>query len=221
MKAALERLGFGPCYHMYEVFTHPDHVDRWLPVASDTAVNWDDVLAGYRSTQDWPASHFWQELADAYPEAKIVLTVRDPRSWYPSVRTLLTRGPATGDQEAGAAPAAMADAAAAIDRMRPVLNVIGRTHFGADWSVGDDIPDEELAVAAFHRHTARVKESIPPKRLLVFDVRQGWAPLCAFLGVPPPADEPFPHLNDSAWMRRAFEQMRSRGQLPSPFESAT
>jgi len=84
MKAALERLGFGPCYHMFEIFTNPDHADRWLPIASGAKVDWARVFDGYQSTQDWPASHFWRELAVAYPEAKVVLTIRDPHAWYPS-----------------------------------------------------------------------------------------------------------------------------------------
>jgi hypothetical protein len=218
MKAALERLGFGPCYHMFEVFTHPDHVDRWLPVVSEPVVDWDRVVEGYLSTQDWPASHFWRELADAYPEAKVVLTVRDPHAWYPSLRTLLTQGPAMPEMASQEVPAPMGAAAAAIERLRPLLNLIGRSHFGADWSVGDDLADEDLVVAAFHRHAAAVKESLPAQRLLVFDVRQGWEPLCSFLGVPAPADEPFPHLNDAQWVRQAFEQMRAHGQMPSPFD---
>jgi hypothetical protein len=218
MKAALERLGFGPCYHMFEIITHPEHVERWLPVVSEPVVDWDRVFEGYRSTQDWPASHFWSELADAYPDAKVVLTVRDPHAWYPSVRELMLRGAATPESGSPEAPAPMAQMAATIDSLRPLLNMVGRSYFGADWSVGADLADEDLAVAAFHRHTAAVQESIPPERLLVFDVRQGWEPLCSFLGVPPPADEPFPHLNDSQWLQQAFEQLQAQGQMPSPFD---
>src|SRR5881409_1359905 len=85
-KAALERLGFGPCYHMFEIIKNPDHVDRWLPAATGQPLDWERVLRGYRATQDWPASHFWREQAAAYPEAKVVLTVRDPHSWFISFR---------------------------------------------------------------------------------------------------------------------------------------
>jgi hypothetical protein len=217
MKAALARLGFGPCYHMFEIFAHPELVDRWLPVATDPVVDWDHVFEGYQSTQDWPASHFWRELADAYPEAKVVLTVRDPLAWHSSFRTLMARARSTPEQASQEMPAPVAGMLATIDRLRPVLNLIGKAHFGPDWNAGDDLADEEFAVAAFNRHVATVRASIPSRRLLVFDVREGWEPLCSFLGVAPPEDEPFPHLNDSDWMRQAFEHVESEGFMPSPF----
>jgi Sulfotransferase domain len=219
MKAALERLEFGPCYHMFEILTHPDHVDRWLPAGSSAPVDWDRVFEGYQSTQDWPASHFWRELADAYPEAKVVLTVRDPHRWYVSFRTLITQGPdgAMGEQP----PDAEHPVLAMMERLRPLLDGIGRATFGADWRVGlgeQGVPDENLAVAAYHRHVAAVQDSLPAERLLVFDVRQGWEPLCDFLDVEPPAGEPFPHLNDTAALQRMFEQMADTGRVSSPFD---
>jgi len=207
MKAALERLGFGPCYHMFEIFMNPDHIARWLPVASGGPVDWAQVFEGYQSTQDWPASHFWRELADAYPEAKVVLTVRDPHSWYLSFQALMQRGGGVG-----------AEPPPAIAQLRPVLELIGQAHFGKGWRFGEAVPDEELAVQAYHRHVATVKESVAAQRLLVFDVREGWEPLCSFLGVEVPAAEPFPRLNDSEWMQQALERMRSGEQLPSPFQ---
>jgi hypothetical protein len=219
MKVALERLGFGPCYHMFELMANPALVDRWLPVATGAAVDWGAVVDGYRSTQDWPASHFWRELADAHPRAKVVLTVRDPHAWYPSIRMLLTNAPTMGLEPGQQVPEWMRPSAVTIDRMRPVLAMVGRAYFGPGWNVGDDLTDEDLAVAAFERHAAAVRAGIPPERLLVFDVREGWEPLCGFLGVPVPEGEPFPRLNDAEWMRQAFEKVRTEGRFPSPFPS--
>nr|WP_188197199.1 sulfotransferase family protein [Nonomuraea sp. SYSU D8015] len=219
MKAALERLGFAPCYHMVEVMTHPDHVDRWLEVAAGnvkTREDWNRVFAGgYQSATDWPASHYWRELADAYPEAKVVLTVRDPRKWHPSIRMLMSGGirPEPGDEM----PEQMRQMFESMERMRPALEKIGRSYFGPGWSFGDDLADEDLAVAAFERHTATVKEGVPADRLLVFDVREGWEPLCAFLGVDVPADEPFPHLNDAETMRQSFARMQAGDMSAFPF----
>jgi hypothetical protein len=217
MKAALERLGFGPCYHMFEIMTNPDHADRWLPVAADpTAVDWGRVFQGYRSTQDWPASHFWRELAAVYPAAKVVLTVRDPDTWYPSLRRLLTEGPGSrADQEGSASHESPI---ATMVKLAPLLTTIGRAYFGPDWTTGEDVTNRDAVVAAFHRHTDAVRAGVPAERLLVFDVRQGWAPLCDFLAVPSP-DEPFPRLNDAAWMARALARMRVEGTMPSPFEN--
>ncbi|HEX2312159.1 MAG TPA: sulfotransferase, partial [Thermomonospora sp.] len=95
MKAALERLGFGPCHHMFEVITRPDQVARWLDVLRDGPVDWDAVLAGYRSAVDWPAGFFWRELAAAHQDAKVILTVRDPRRWYVSMRDTIFQATVT------------------------------------------------------------------------------------------------------------------------------
>jgi Sulfotransferase domain len=212
MKAALERLGFGPCHHMFEIATHPEQVDRWLPLVNGP-VDWEAVFEGYRSSQDWPSSHFWRDLVAAYPQAKVVLTVRDPLTWYPSLRELMLRGPGTAT---GTAEAPMATANQAIGRLAPVLSMIGQAYFGPDWRFGADLA-EDVALAAYHRHEAAVRAGVPADRLLVFDVRQGWEPLCAFLGAPVPVDEPFPRLNDTQWMREAVERMKSGGAMPSPF----
>jgi Sulfotransferase domain len=214
-KAALERLGFGPCYHMFEIITHPDHVDRWLPAATGRPLDWGRVLAGYRATQDWPASHFWREQAEAFPEAKVILTVRDPHPWFVSFRTLIARRAALdhGDD----VPARAAAVMDGMRRLAPVLNTIGRALFGPDWHFGMDMTDERAAVAAFDRHVAEVTEAVPARRLLIFDVHEGWRPLCDFLGVETP-EEPFPHLNDSQSMQRNIEQMMATGRLVSPFD---
>jgi hypothetical protein len=213
-KAALERLGFGPCHHMFEIFTHPEQAERWLSVLSDTPVDWEMVLAGYSAAQDWPSSHFWRELAAFYPEAKVVLTVRDPSRWLASFRTLLTGRPKLTDDQ-GEPPAPVA----ASQRLQPVLDLASRTTFGMDWRSGEEL-DEDRMVAAYHRHNAAVQAGLPAERLLVFDVRQGWGPLCDFLGVQPP-DEPFPHLNDSQFLQENFRRMMTSGELISPFKSAS
>jgi hypothetical protein len=217
MKAALERLGFGPCYHMFEIITHPEQAERWRPVGSGGPVDWERVLAGYQSTQDWPASAFWRELAEAYPRAKVVLTVRDPRRWYASFRALLSQSPDVNLPED--APAAAHAFVTTMARLRPTLDRIGRATFGSDWSLDQGPPEEERAIAAYHRHLAAVRESLPAERLLVFDVREGWDPLCAFLGVEAPAGEPFPHLNDSSMLQSMFERLMTTGQITSPFDA--
>jgi hypothetical protein len=215
VKAALEQLGFGPCYHMFEVFAHPDHVDRWLGVGSGADADWDRVFEGYRSTQDWPASYFWRELAEAYPEAKVVLTVREPRRWFESFRSLMLNGPARLASEAGG-EAAVHPVLNVTQRMRPMLEGMGQQTFGEEWRGGEDSLTEAVAVAAYERHVAAVREGLPADRLLVFDVREGWGPLCDFLGVDPPA-EPFPHLNDAESLKRMFERMAAGDPLSTPF----
>jgi Sulfotransferase domain len=89
LKAALEELGFGPCYHMMKVFEHPEHADFWEAVWRGEPVNWDKVLEGYEATVDWPACTFYGELMERHPEAKVLLSVRDPERWYESMRSTI------------------------------------------------------------------------------------------------------------------------------------
>ncbi|MBX6386059.1 MAG: sulfotransferase family protein [Microbispora sp.] len=214
-KAALERLGFGPCYHTFEVMLHPELAERWRPVCSGEA-DWARVFAGFRSCVDWPASFFWRELAQAYPYAKVVLTVRDPHSWYSSFRVLSSLGPREPVRE-DEVPEALRPVAAAMRILRPLFERITRSVFGVELQPGRP-PDEDRAIAAYHRYVAAVQAAVPADRLLVFDVREGWGPLCAFLGVAAPPEGPFPHLNDAASIRRTFELMRTEGRVTVPYE---
>lgn len=183
MKSALEQLGFGPCHHMEEVDARDAvQVAKWQSAAEGQA-DWETNYAGFRSAVDWPTAAFWLELSRAYPTAKVLLTVRDPESWYKSfsetIYALLE-----------AAPRAPEDLKAFL---RMVSAVVHKTGFRIP-STKDEI------IAAFRNHNETVTRTIPPERLLVFDVRQGWKPLCTFLGVPIP-DTPFPRTNnkDDFW----------------------
>ena len=200
LKAALEVLGFGPSYTLSEVFRNPKHVRFW-EAASDPAgveVDWEEFLAGYGVAVDWPACSFYAELMEAFPEAPVILTIRDPAPWYESTRSTiyglrrLTTGPL---------PVRVAFAFAGLF----VPGVAGAVRL-ADHLVWEDtfdgrFEDRDYAMEVFERHNEAVRRRVPPERLLVFDVREGWAPLCAFLGVEAP-DDPFPCLNESREMRR-------------------
>lgn len=184
-KVALDRLGFGPCYHMSEVFfAHPEHRHLWTAAARGEPVDWDALFAGYRSAVDWPACAFWPELCAAYPDAKVLLTARDPESWYDSYASTI----------AGGVPAD-APGGDGIDAM--VHAVLVERSFG-----GRAGPQEHL-VDRYRRHVAEVTSTVPADRLLVWSVADGWDPLCRFLGVPVP-DDPFPRVNDRAEFGRIF-----------------
>ena len=187
LKGALEHLGFGP-YHMIEVIDRPEHVDFWQRAAAGTAVDWDEILAGYRAAVDWPACSFYAELAARYPEAKVILTARDPERWYQSAwQTIFPRitRPVSPDD------------ALAWARIRMQRKIVIEQAFGGD------IEDREHALAVFRQHVAEVQRAIPPERLLVYRVADGWEPLCRFLERPVP-DQPFPHVNASDEFRRRF-----------------
>ena len=186
LKNALEQLGFGPCHHMEEVFEHPEQVPHWEAVAAGKDVDWKSVFEGYRSQIDWPGAHVWRELAAAYPEAKVVHSIRPEASWWNSFSKTIGKFFANyKDMPLPPHVSAMADA---------MMEVIVRQTFNGQFT------DQTTALAAYRRRTEQVREAIPAERLLVFDVAEGWEPLCQFLEVPVP-DGPFPHLNrqDEFW----------------------
>lgn len=190
LKTALERLGFGPCYHMSECSANAEtHVPFWTAAARGGEVDWDAFFAGYRATTDWPACDFYRELVERYPDAKVILSLRDPRRWYESVAGTIyptSRRPRP-------------DRASSWREM--VEELIWQGTFAGRFE------EMDAAVEVFERHNAEVARTVPPERLLEYRVQDGWEPLCAFLGVPVPK-EPFPHANE----RQAFlADLRRRG----------
>ncbi|WP_230880865.1 sulfotransferase family protein [Planomonospora sp. ID91781] len=205
LKTALERLGFGPCHHMTEVFERPGQARRWLALAEGRPVDWDDLLGGYESCVDWPSAAYWRELAAHYPEAKVVLTVRDPERWLASMEATILRQHERGTTLAGRALLGISSLLgtdfAAFIRMTDLT--VGRRVFDGRTD------DREHVLKTFRAHIEEVVAAIPPERLLRFEVREGWEPLCGFLGVPVP-DEPFPRVNDKA----DFERHARGSMLP-------
>lgn len=190
LKTALERLGFGPCYHMSVCSANAEtDVPFWRAAGRGEAVDWDEFFADYRATTDWPACDFYRELVERYPDAKVILSVRDPRRWYESVASTIYP----------ASRRSRSDRASAWREM--VEEMIWRGTFGGRFE------EMDAAIEVFERHNAEVARTVPPERLLEFRVQDGWEPLCGFLGVPVP-EEPFPHANE----RRAFlTDLRERG----------
>jgi hypothetical protein len=200
LKAALERLGLGPCYHMMEVFEHPDHVPLWTAAARGEAVDWDALFDGYQATTDWPACTFWRSLIAAYPSARVLLSVRDPGRWYDSMRNTIFEV----FQREFPGPEGLPPGLGEYRDM--VQAVVWQGTFGGRFE------DRDHAIEVFRRHTEEVTRALPPERLLVYELGQGWEPLCAFLDVPVP-DEPFPHLNDSASFHARVEGGEGPQQL--------
>lgn len=89
LRLALERLGFGPCHHMFEVRDNPEQLPAWEAVVRGETPDWDSMFKGYRSQVDWPGAAYWRQLADHYPKAKVILSVRDPGSWFDSVQATI------------------------------------------------------------------------------------------------------------------------------------
>jgi Sulfotransferase domain len=204
LKAALEELGFGPCYHMTELFENPEHIERWEAAAQGKPVDWDEVFVGYRATVDWPGGAFYEELMEKYPDAKVILTVRDLERWYESARSTIY-----GTQRVASSPI-FPLLAMFVPRMRHMKRA-GRMINAIAWEGLFDgrFEDKEYAIEAFERWNEEVKKRVPADRLLVYDVKQGWGPLCEFLSVTAPQVKPFPHLNDEEVFRGRIRRMRT------------
>jgi hypothetical protein len=174
LKRALEILGYEKCHHMIEVLHKPGEPEKWLDAIDNPAVDWDELFSGFTACVDWPACHFYQTLAARYPDAKVILTIRDPLEWFQSMT------------------------ATTLNVIKPRLAEIGNRNLGTELVVrgalAGIIDDPAHGVAMFKQHTREVIDTIDPGRLLVYDVREGWGPLCAFLGKHEPRD-PFPRVN--------------------------
>lgn len=175
-------LGFTPCYHMVAVEAH--RAGDWIKAISGE-VDWDVVFDGYRATVDYPGCLYWRELAERYPEAKVLLSVRDPDAWFDSTQATIFS-----------------------PQMRQMFSSspVGVFLDKTVWAhYGDRIDDRAFMTGEFERHVAEVERSIPPERLLVYRVGEGWDRLCEFLGVPVPTS-PFPRTNSREEMTAAREE---------------
>lgn len=182
LKLALEQLGFGPSYHMYELFNHhPDHIQDWDAAHQGRQVDWDALYTGYNATVDWPSCNLWKVLSEYYPDSKIIINIRDPESWHKSVLNTIL-------------PASIRS----IESTDPEQKVIGEWLFRVIWDgvFGGRITDRSHATRIYNQHVENVLKNTPSDRLLVFEGTQTWEPLCEFLGCPVP-DQPFPRANST------------------------
>ena len=178
LKLALEQLGFGPCYHMEEVLKDMSRQVSLWSAAVDGKPDWATIFQGYNSAVDWPPAAFWRELATAYPEAKVILTTRNAERWYQSYSETIAKVMAAADEAPPHVQAWLKMVGAAIAR-----NGLAEP------------TRREDTIKAFEHHADVVRNSIPAHRLLVYEVKDGWGPLCAFLGTPVPST-PFPKTNN-------------------------
>jgi hypothetical protein len=190
-KVAIEMLGFGPCYHMVNVLGDLDQAQLWQRALEGQAA-WDEIFDGHEATVDWPGSFFYKELADYYPDAKVLLSTRDAAAWEKSMRDTIW-GLFYGDmlQRDLSTARARVD-----DKWRDYMEMMeGMWEKSGLIDAGPNTTSESMQ-SAMERYHEEVQSTIPSDRLLVWSVQEGWEPLCEFLEVPVP-DQPFPRLNDS------------------------
>jgi hypothetical protein len=182
---ALEKLGFGPCYNLLEVAKNPGHAELWTRAMNGEPVEWDSIFNSYKSAVEWPTVAFLPELVQHFSDAKVILTVRVPESWYESANATIFEGLELSAQNPDPEK-----------RRRSGLQrrlILERTFSGK-------YRDKAHSIKVYRQHNRNVVQTVSPERLLQFDVRSGWEPLCKFLEKPTP-DEPFPRVNE----RTAFQ----------------
>lgn len=201
LKVALERLGYAPCFHMSEFFEHAQNGQKWQPVGTAQPVDWPAVFGDYQATVDFPSCLFYKELMETYPDAKVVLTVRDPERWYESTyETVYQLSQLLPRWLSWRQPFA-------------VVRRLLRLYWGGLFE--GRFEERGHAIARFNGWNAEVQATVPADKLLVFEVKEGWAPLCNFLGVPVP-DEPFPHVNDREEMLTRVNGLRAVQRWTGP-----
>ncbi|MDJ0955772.1 MAG: sulfotransferase [Arenicellales bacterium] len=186
LKLALELLGFGPCHHMFEVRDNPSQLPFWQQAARGEMPDWDEVFAEYTACVDWPSVRYWRELCAHFPDAKVVHSVRAEQSWIKSVHKTIY--PAMAQRH-------NVDSGPYRDRLEMAHEIIVNQTFAGR------MDDPKHALAVYRSHNNEVAQTIPFDRLLVYEVKEGWEPLCRFLDVPIP-DESFPRVNTSSEFHR-------------------
>jgi hypothetical protein len=172
-QVALQQLLGGRCYHMHEIPGHPFNLgDGWRHALAGETPDWDVVFDGYVAAVDWPASMFWRELSEKYSDALVLLSTRDSaETWYASCNSTIL--PVARDWQGGS---------------QDFQELLKRFTGQENWD------DKAVLMAAYDRHNADVRATIPPERLLDWRVQDGWEPLCRALNLPVP-DMPFPWTN--------------------------
>ena len=198
-QVALNQLGF-PCYHMFEVIGNKEnkgHLEFWRRVANAPAGeqhDWQRVFADYTATVDNPGCCVWRELMDAYPDAKVLLTLHPggPEAWYRSTMGTIYFTELMWQFKF-------------LKATTPFARKLGDMTHKLIWqrSHKGSMANRESAIARYEEHIAEVKAAVPQEKLLVYSVDQGWAPLCEFLGVAEPDGE-FPNVNDRAAFQKTI-----------------
>ncbi|MBT7754166.1 MAG: sulfotransferase family protein [Gammaproteobacteria bacterium] len=176
LKKALEILGYTNCYHMSEVVTKPEHSELWLRAWKREFI-WDDIFDGYQAAVDWPVAAFWPQLMEAYPEAKIILSTREPEAWYESAKNTIFKSMDEGINSKNQAIR---------KRILMAKEII------VDGTFNGKLNDKKHCIKIYNENIARCKKEVDSDRLITFNPKDGWDSLCKQLACPiPNVDYPF------------------------------
>lgn len=206
LQLALENIGFGKCYHMVSLFQNPHDVKYWQDAYDGKKVDWDTLFKGYESAVDFPPSLYYKELAEYYPDSKVILTIRDPEKWYKSaLSTIFSFDPGVPFKMKLLLKIPFSSKARNMVKIIKLNDKsIWQRHFEGKFEDGD------YAIKRFNTHIEEVKQTIPKERLLIFKPQDGYKPLCDFLNVDVPA-EPFPNTNKGqdfhSWVKSILNEV--------------
>jgi hypothetical protein len=194
---ALEMLGL-PCYHMRDMMSDLEKsVPQWRQALEGNGP-WEEIFEGKESIVDFPGSYYWRELIDVYPDAKVLLSVRSAESWVDSMQSTIA-AIWFGDS-------VMHHLAQAQYQIDPVyaswLDVLNDMWVKADMLIPSKGDPEKMA-AEMERWNQEVIDTVPAERLLVWNPKDGWEPLCDLLELPVP-EQPLPHVNDTENFQKAL-----------------
>ena len=207
MKLALEQLGFGPCYHMYELMSEPERLPHWQNAFAGEAVDWATLFDRYQSTMDYPGFYFYDQILGAYPEAKVILTVRPADEWYESAKRTIYRAAPSPTQKLR-----ILTRLPFSPQLRKALPVFKLADYMWDVIFEGRFEDRAYATNRFEEMNQAVIDTVPSNQLLVFNVGDGWEQLCGFLNVAEPT-EPFPKTNQRSQFDELIKATR-RGEMP-------
>ncbi len=203
LKMALETLGYHQCFHIVELLKNPQRLKFLDPKLASGSSDWDAVFQGYQAAVDYPACLYYETLLKQNPTAKVILTLRDPEQWYQSVLNTVYRGKPKGVGDVVRLIKGLLTSSD-MRRLAPVFmyndKLIWRGQFQSKFE------DKAWAIQVYNDHIEQVKQRVPANQLLIFEVKQGWEPLCYFLDKPIP-DTPFPRANSQAEFNRKMDRL--------------
>ena len=191
LKYALEKLGYSKCYHMMELMQDPSRLHYWKQLENGVQPDYEQLFDGYEAAVDFPPCNYYKQLMEKYPDAKVILTLRDADKWYVSAYNTIYQHPK------GFGKFLMNVLSFIVPKIKGI-NAVLEYAINAIWvrRFQNKFEDREFAKKYFNDWNAEVMRTVPAEKLLVFEAKDGWEPLCKFLGTPVP-NEPYPRVNDS------------------------
>jgi hypothetical protein len=206
LKLALEQLGFDKCYHAYELLNNPEQTIYWEQLQRGEKTDYDALFEGYQAAVDYPVCYHYRQLMEQYPDAKVILTVRNPAHWYSSAAKTIFVKPEPAKVRL------LWFLGLFSKRLGYIYRITKNAQsflFGHVWK--NQTSDKAAMMEFFNSWNEEVIRTVPPDRLLVYEVKQGWEPLCNFLNVPVPYT-PFPKANDHINFHQRLDERVVKGK---------